>query len=330
MRNIAIVRRNGLGDLLCALPLVLYFRKHFPEDKITLFVDAKNAALLPYSQHIGDVVVFPAKGNKYLNSMRTALKCRLRHFDIAICAKTSPMKLMNIFLYALGAKKRCAYVDQSWSARLINAPAVFDEKRCKRLHQALKGLHLVNPELNEVPEELYPTLSVPEALMKTHCGETSAPPKLPRLLLSASTTRLASRLDPKRYACLVNRLYEHSSFSVHLVGQLEDRARAEAIAAYLKVPHQIHFPRNFEAFMVLLNLCDLYFIGDGGIGHIGAALGKRAVVLFGETNPIEWHPLSRKVHCFYHPVHVNCLSEETIFAELERNLREIHDGRHHL
>lgn len=41
--NIAIIRRNGLGDLLCTVPLVHYLKETFPDASQTLFVDARNA-----------------------------------------------------------------------------------------------------------------------------------------------------------------------------------------------------------------------------------------------------------------------------------------------
>lgn len=319
MRKVALIRRNGLGDLLCAFPLISYFRKHFPKDHLTLFVDERNAPLLPYLSPLDRVVIFPSQGMKYWNVGRIGLQLRKEQFDLAISAKTSPMKLMNLFLFALGAKKRIAYVDDAWHSRLVNAPISFDKRGSKTLHQALKGLHLIAPDLKTIPEEFYPIAKVSDEAKKRHPLERS---QMPVLLISATTTRLASRLAPKRYAGLVNELYKQFSFSVALVGQKEDRERALAIAKELKPCHQIHFPRNFEAFMVLLDSCDLYFVGDGGIAHIGAALGKPGVILFGETNPVEWHPLSRQMQWFYDPAHVDNISDEKIYQSLNQMVEQ--------
>lgn len=323
MRKIAIVRRNGLGDLLCTFPLILYFRKYFPKDHLTLFVDKRNACLLPFLPPVDHVAIFPDKGNKYWNIIRTAWHYRASHFDLAISAKTSPMKLLNVFLFTLGAKIRTAYVKDSWHRWLINAPIEFNEVSAKNTHQALKCLHLVDQNFHAVPEELYPKAKVPEGLVKTYSPILSSLPiGRPVLLLSATTTRLSSRLNPARYAEIVNRLYKKHSFSVVIIGQEVDKERAMAISKMLIVPHLIHFPRNFETFMVLLHLSDLYFVGDGGIAHLGAALDKHAVVVYGETNPIEWQPLSKQVSCFYHPTHVDYLSDEEIFYRLEKKFED--------
>ena len=103
-----------------------------------------------------------------------------------------------------------------------------------------------------------------------------------------------------------------------IIGKPQDKIRANAIASRLQPSHAVHFPRNFEELMLFLDTADFYFVGDGGIAHIGAALGKKAVVLYGETNPIEWRPLSKKVETFYHPTHVNHLNDEAIFQVLKR------------
>ncbi|NGX53701.1 MAG: ADP-heptose--LPS heptosyltransferase 2 [Chlamydiae bacterium] len=320
MKKVAIVRRNGLGDLLCAFPLVLYFKRYHPHTHITLFVDHKNYPLIRYLPPVDEVVVLPATGNKYFNLLRVALKYRSADFDLVISAKTSPMKLMNFFLFFLGGRKRVAYVDKSWHSRMINQPIAYDETKAKKIHQALKGLHTVAPHLQVIPHELYPRIRISEEIKQRYQKLISVPH--PSLLISASTTRESSRFDAERIATIVNRLYDDYSFSVVIIGEKKDRQRAEAIGAKLKTPYRLCFPRNFEEFMVLLDLCDLYFIGDGGIAHIGAALGKRGVALFGQTSPMEWHPLSARLSALYHPVHVNHLSDEMIITHLQTKIEE--------
>lgn len=313
--EIGIIRRNGLGDLLCAYPLILFLQKTRPQDKITLFVDPRNAPLIPYLPPVNEVVVFPKKGNKYWIHFR-ATKGYRKKFDLAISAKTSPMRLTNFFLYWLKAKESIAYVDTSWHSRLVSRPLLYDPQVAQNLHQALKGLKTVAPDLEEVPEEFYPTLHVPDAIRQTYRTEPLSSD--PIVAISASTTKPSSRLDVDRYAALLNHLHKCAPISVRIIGQSQDRERAQAIASRLRMPACVHFPRNFDEFMVLLDTSDLFFAGDGGVGHIGAALGKRGVALFGATSPVEWRPLSKKVETLFHPMHVDCLSYQVIFEALKR------------
>lgn len=321
MNKIAIVRRNGLGDLLCTFPLIRHLKEKDPSVKITLFVDERNAPLLPYLESVEEVVIFPGKGNKYLNAYLTARKYR-DEFDLAISAKTSPMKLVNFFLYWMRAKKRIAYVDTHWHSRLINSPIAFDFEKSSQMHQALKCLKTVAPEIETISPSLFPRLSIPSEIKNNY---SLKPVGLPQVLISATITKEKSRLNPNIYANLLHRLYDVAPFHARIVGQSQDRERANMIKENLQIPCSIHFPRNFEAFMVLLDSCDLYFVGDGGVAHIGAALSKKEVVLFGETNPVEWGPLNQDAEVFYHPVHVDKLSEHEIFQALKRKLKEVID-----
>jgi ADP-heptose:LPS heptosyltransferase len=316
--NIAILRRNGLGDLLCAVPLVLYLQHNIPEAAITLFVDQRNAPLIPYLPPVKEVVIFSDKGNKYWNLLRTAFKYRNK-FELAISAKTSPMKLSNLFLYGLRAKERVAYVDHSWHSRLINRPFYYNHAKAKQMHQALKSLNLVAPNLNEMPEAFYPRISVPAEIKKLYEKDQGVKGK-PVILLSASTTQFANRPSVERYTSFVNQLYDSTSFSVMVIAQAHDQARAHAISCGLRMENRVYFPRNFDEFMVLLDAADLFFVGDGGIAHIGAALGKQQVVLFGAINPAEWRPLSNKVEVFFHPLHVDHLSDQEISLALRCKL----------
>ena len=276
MTKIAIVRRNGLGDLLCAWPLVLYLQKAAGE--VTLFVSESNAPLIPYLSPAVKCVVLPSSGNKYLSHFKTALRFR-GSFDLAISAKTSPMKLMNFFLFAMGAKRRIAYVEKGWHRFWVNRPLEYREEEAKRSHQALKCLQTIAPHLKEVPPDLYPSILLSDPLKKKRKELT--------LLINASTTRLASRFNEKRYAGLLNLLSESHPFTVLITGQKKDEERAKTIQKLMKIPTELVFPRNFEEFMVTLDAGDLFFVPDGGVAHIGAALKKKGVVLYGETNPIE-------------------------------------------
>lgn len=330
MRKVAIVRRNGLGDLLLAYPLMHLIKEQNPEVSLTLFVDERNAPLLRYFPPIFEnAIVFPKHGNKYLNSLRLGVKFRKEKFDLAVSAKTSPMKLMNLFLGILGAKKTIAYVGKKkWSNVFISEKRVFHVERASNSHQALKGIRLIDPHATTVDERLYPKLSIPKDISERYppsFSQTSL-----RILLSASTTNIANRIDEDKYTALINRLYTYLPFSVVVIAQKHDQERAFRIEQKLNVPKTLFFPRNFDEFMVSLNQCDVYFVPDGGIAHIGAGLDKNQVVLFGSTSPAQWAPLSKKATIFYHPHHVDALSCDEILNALLSRCEGAKNGRIHM
>lgn len=313
MTKIAVIRRNGLGDLLCAYPLLLYLRQQNPSAHLTLFVDKSNAALVPFLSPVNEVVVFPSKGNKYWNMFRIARRYR-KKFQIAVSAKTTPMKLMNFLLFCLHAEKRVAYVDpEKWHSRAVNVPKVVIQG-----HQALKTLKLIDPTFTTIPKEFYPKAHVSQSLKEKY--PLSLPDK-PLLCISASNNRVASRLSIERHHLFLNQL--KGDFHVVIVGQKEDLERARALAKGLHASNSVHIPQNFEEFMVTLDACSLFFVCDGGVAHLGAALGKEQVVLYGCTDLQEWAPLTDKAALFYHPHHVDAIPEKEIQAALNQKLANI-------
>jgi len=303
-KKIGIVRRNGLGDLLCVMPLVGLCKERFPGCHVTLFVDGRGAPLLPYLEGIDQAVVLPFSKNKYGALVKTAWAQRKQKFDLLISAKPSPMKLLNLFLYTLRGKNRIAYVDGKWHSRLINQPRSYDPHEEK--HQMVKSLCLLDPSFTTIPGHLKPRLKVEPAFRFNQRT----------LLVSVTNNRLGSSLDTDKTQRILNAL--QSPFKVIINCEPADRARADLLAAGLKMPLEVISTPGFEEFMGLIASVDAFFIGDGGIMHLAAALDKPQVVLFGGTKVWEWAPLSEKAICLSDPHNVNFISEEKIQQALER------------
>lgn len=322
MPNIAVVRRNGLGDLLCTCPLINYIKKYFIDARVTLFVEPHNSHVVPFLPNIDAHAVIPNRGNKYWNATRVACRYRKQRFDIAISGKTTPMRLVNWFLYLLGAKQRVAAVGSGWDRYLINAPVKLNDNE-RMTHQALRTLRTIAPHLKEVPSELFPKLQLPDSLEQCFPLPTDVPQGAPVLLLSASNTHPTNRMDVKRYAHLANMLIEAYSFYPLVLSLKKDGLRAQALCSELKGEHTLYFPRCFEAFMVALNRSAFYLIGDSGVGHLGAALNKPQLVWFGESHPSIWGPMGEKVKVLYHPHHVNYIPMRKIEKLLMEHTREV-------
>lgn len=300
IKKIAIIRRNGLGDLLCVFPLILWCKERMPSAKVVLFIDPRAAPLVSYLQGVDEVAILEDK-NKYLG----LYKAVRRHapFDLAISAKTSPMKLMNFFLYASRASFKAAYVDGSWHCRWVSHGRPYDAGA--EIHQALRCLHLVDPALKKVPEELFPKFKVP-CVKKTD------------LFLSVTNNRIGSTLSHENTASLLNRLFEKKDFTVVINCEPKDSDRAEELKKMLHMPAQVVSTPSFDTFLNLLASCKAAFIGDGGIMHLAAALDMPQVVLFGGTKIWEWAPLSKKAICLGHEHNVNDINPAQILEALEK------------
>ncbi len=321
IKKIAIIRRNGFGDLLCTFPLIHYLKSIRPDIHITLYVENSNASLLPYLSGSDETIIFP-KGNKYWHVLSTALKDRTKKYDLAISTKPSPMKLMNLFLYALGAKKRLAFVEKGlWHSQLINEKLIYNEEESIRQHQALKCLRMVNPSFREIPKEFYPKIRIPKKIRQRHERPlqdklSSLCTKGSTLLISVSNNRESGCFGAEGYSDILNQLYRLVPFKTIISTQLSDIHVAQELNAKLECPSLIIPTPSFDQFLILLSLSDLVFSADGGIMHMAAALGIPQVTLFAYTRLCEWHPLTDNAICFYDKKHVNNIPREPVIDAL--------------
>lgn len=306
--DLAIIRRNGLGDLLCTVPLIKLCKEKFKSCHLTLLVDERAAPLVPYLKEVDETVVIPSHVNKYLGVIQTAWKLRHLHFEQVISARPTPMKLLNIFSFLIRARERIAYVDGGWHSRLINRPRLYfaDEQR----HQMVRALRLIDPGLEEVPVHLRPQLHVKPRFQfekKT-------------ILVSVTNTRVGSQLDNDKTQRILNQMAKNHDFQTVVNCEPKDKLKAQALVAGLAMPSQVVSTADFDEFLGLIASVDGLLIGDGGIMHLAAAMNLPQVVLFGGTQIWEWAPLSEVAICLRDPHNVNFISEDEILKAMERIL----------
>ncbi|PHM38325.1 glycosyltransferase family 9 protein [Xenorhabdus innexi] len=297
--KIAILRRNGLGDLICTQPLIKFLQKKYPNAKISLFIEQNNQDLAKYVCPDVDINILP-QGNKYFSIIKTALKFRKKNFDIAISAKPSPMKLNNLFLWLLGAKKRYAVVaDKKWDSKLINYPT--NTRMLKGYHQALKVLRTISPNEQFLTPDLFPKIKLTNKSKPSHSGN-------PLILFSVSNNRKNSLISNDYLELIAGKISEKHPTAKFIISALpNDVNLANDLISRIKGNSQVVICDSLNSFLSLLNEMNLIIVGDGGICHLAAALNKKLVALYGVTKPENWSPLASKNMCItlHDPKNVN-------------------------
>lgn len=299
-KKIAVIRRNGYGDLICTAPLIACLEERYPGAEITLFVGEHNKALVPYLFPKHKYVVIPP-GNKYWQVAKTALK--QSSFDIVIAAKPSPMKLNNVFLALLKAKEKMAVtLGKGWHERFIKTKRVYQNEG----HQALRSLKILDPSITSIPPSWFPK-----------CVARPFPLSLPRpiLFFSLINNRPGSQLTLERFAAIANRIYRERPFSVVL------SCKEPVLFCHrLEMPAEAITTPSFDAFLSLLAGVDAVLTGDGGSCHLAAAIGKPQVALYATTPLEQWSPLSEKASCLFHMTDVNQIDPVLIEQALKKAL----------
>ena len=328
--KIAIARRNGIGDLICTIPLLNSLKYYYKNCFITLYLSESNHKLYPYIKSADEVITFP-RGNKYLSVVIEAIKGRKKKFDISISAKIGSMKLMNIFLYILGAKKKIAYVDsKKWHSNLINHGIYFDENEIKNNHQALNCLRLFLQKEKDIPDEFLPRLYIPDEkryryekklLSMIYKDSQKSDDKI--LFVSVSNNRKNSRLKTKVYSDIINSLENIKRFTVIISCTMSDIKIAKELDNSINLTSVIIPTKELDELIVLLSLVDVALLTDGGLMHLAAALCISQVTLFGFTSLKMWRPLTDSAKCLWHHSNVNEIDHVSIRNALIEKLQEI-------
>jgi ADP-heptose:LPS heptosyltransferase len=329
--KIALIRRNGFGDLIVSIPLINYLKQQFNKCEITLFVEYRNIELVKYIPNVDKHQVFPT-GNKYIGFAKMAVKCRNK-FDIVINADWTSMKGVNRLIRFLNAKDKYAYLHKKSYIRHINRGLWLKQLDGDKQHVALHILQVFNQNIDVIPSSLFPKLAIPHYIDSRYQESINSKLKhrdntLLNLFISISNNRDHSSLSINKYAELLNDLYKVQQFNLIVSYIGSDHSVA------IKLENQLNFKSNivgtssFDEFMVLLSKIDIFFIGDGGIMHIAAALGKKQLCLFGKTSVQEWQPLSNNKYTriLSNTQHVNLIPKERILGELQHIL--MNHGNH--
>ena len=64
IKNILIIRRNNIGDMICAIPMFRTLRKAFSDARITVLAEESNAGIIERASFIDETIVFKKRDRK--------------------------------------------------------------------------------------------------------------------------------------------------------------------------------------------------------------------------------------------------------------------------
>jgi ADP-heptose:LPS heptosyltransferase len=315
-KSYAIFVRSSYGDLLMVDPLVKYIKQLNKNNTVDLFIEEKNYQLVEFMENINNYYSLPSKGNKYLFFTFFGLINRKNKYDFSIAAKTGTGSANGFFPFMLGAKKQISYVSKkkTWTDRLVNCPVYYDEGIYEKQHYALSVLQLLDSNIKNIPESLYPKLKL---------EVNSKDSFIPKVLISLSNNRKSCILENDKISSIINQLSKEFEFEVIISVLQTDHQLAMNLKKQLNLKSTICQTPILRDYLKLINSVDICFFGEGGSMHMAAALGIPQVVLFGETSLITWAPLSKGAAVLYDKSNVNNIPKQQILNALKVKLNMI-------
>lgn len=308
MKNILVIRRDNIGDMVCTTPLLEGIKQAFPEAKLTLLVNKVAEDVVSHNPHVDRLYVYKKAKHRAKNEttlgvhwqrVKVMLALRKTRFDATILANPVPCK------YSLRLAKMAGAGNVIGAAQ---ADAQLDHPFQK---SDFHGEHQVEHTYSYLSALTRTPPAVPAVNIYLSAGECEAAGKRISALFPTAGkiygVHISSR-SPKRrwpvesYAAFITKLLEDEQARVLVFwspqGTLDlndkgDAARTDELMQLVNSPRVARYPTaSVRELVAGFDRCEQILCSDGGQMHLAAGLHKKQVVFFGDTNASLWHPWS--------------------------------------
>jgi ADP-heptose:LPS heptosyltransferase len=325
IQNILIIRRNNIGDMICAIPIFRTIRKEFPQAHITILADSTNAGIIEDASFIDKVIVYE-KGqgiyrNKYVNYWRLFRQNNTR-FDLAIALKIGFSSTLSLITLISGARLRMGCIPKKWHPLQLcyNLP-VKGYKNWKSMHQVdalfefIKTIGIENP-IKDISLEITPES---KNKVRDFFKENNIQTDSNIIVFNISNNKPENRWSIERFketAEILSRQYK----TIYIITSVpSDEDKAIRLAKEINVPAFYFKTPKVMDFAALVAESDLLICGEGGAMHIGAGINIPTISLWGSLRPVKWMPYGERQFVVKKGEHVNSISAGDILEVIKKN-----------
>ena len=306
IKRVVVRGTNWVGDSVMTVPALRALRRVLPDAHITLAIRPGAKGIFSEADFIDDVLVYDRKGA--LSVIPQIREWRRRKFELALLFQNAFEAALIPFL--AGVPFRLGYATESRQG-LLTHPLALPDWRSSR-HEVFYYLYVVTA----LEQMLFGTSSICEAdpdasieisenrkveatgLLRAQGVQES---ELVVALCPGSINSRAKRWPAEAYAALADRLIE-SNRQVLLIGSKEEVDVSEDVTRRMRNrPIVLTGKTSLDQITAVLSAVDLIVTNDTGPAHIGAALGRPTLVIFGPTNPLTTRPFSPVAEILRHP-----------------------------
>jgi ADP-heptose:LPS heptosyltransferase len=307
-RKLLAINFGGIGDEVLFLPVLASIKEKQPDTHITLLLEPRSKAIKDISNLIDEIKLFDIKKRPLLPNDYLKLLHILRYGDYQAVVSSGSSPLVAFLLFASGIKERIGYDSGPLSHYLLTQPIKLNRNQyaSTMYHDLVQGLGLKHKQAR--PEVQVPVENL--AYMKSWLADQiKGKEKIKTIVIHPGTSKLALKKGiiktwpANNWASLINQLVKNADTQVILAGGPDDEQTITQIMQELE--KNKYFMGNQDSFVsaygatksladlaALILISDLLICVDSAPMHIGVALKKQILALFGPTNPEHLLPLS--------------------------------------
>ena len=306
IKRVVVRGTNWVGDSVMTVPALRALRRVLPNANITLAIRPGAKGIFSEADFIDDVLVYNRKNA--FSVIPQIREWKRRNFDLALLLQNAFEAALIPFL--AGVPVRLGYATESRQP-LLTHPLQLPDWRSSR-HEVFYYLYLVTA----LEQMLFGSSSIcesePDASIQISESRKAEARSLLRThdireedsvvaICPGSINSRAKRWPVEAYAALADRLIE-SQRQVLLIGSQEEAEVSKDVMSRMRHrPIVLTGKTTLDQITAVLATVDLVVTNDTGPAHIGAALGRPTIVIFGPTNPLTTRPFSPEAEVLRHP-----------------------------
>lgn len=280
-RFIALICQ-GVGDLICSIPILKSLREFSPSSKITgIFKSSVERDFFLEVGLVDEAIVLNQNKKKSIYELiKILILIRKVKANLFISATDINQNKAALLGYITGASKRFGE-SSNWFSKLLYTKAVAINKHEHKFLSNKKIAGLVS-----LPADQSILLNA-DKLDPYGLSQIIKIIKSKYIVIHPGSGEIEShkRLPTHVYVPLINELKKNDALEIYFVGGSSERGLCEEIIAKSSGV-------NLAGLLSLRQTAELVrksmvVVGaDSGIMHLAAAVGARAVTVFGPTNPL--------------------------------------------
>ena len=279
-KKILIIRLSAMGDVLLTTPLLRLLKKKFPEAEIDFLVKQEYSSLISTNPYIHQIWIF-SQSNNFFEFIKLCLQMRNIQYDGIIDLQVN---VRSFFLWILSnAKWKVRYKPWRWKRFLL----VHLHRNYYKTDMPvpLRFLSALLP-WGIQDDGLGLELKVDEkakCVVRSHMKNRGIGLMNRIVVLAPGASKMTKRWPSENYAAVGN--YCNSrNYKVVLVGGDQDCQACEKVTKAMDMlPENFSGKLSFQETAALVAESDLLVTNDTGVMHMGSALKKKVVAIFGPT-----------------------------------------------
>lgn len=283
--KILIVRLRSLGDLVLETPAITAIHSWRPDLEISVLVEPRFAAVFEGNPSVS-AIVFSTGFSK------TARELRRPHFPVVFNQHGGPRSALLTF--ASGSPRRVCWKGFQFSflynILVPDAKEFYGKAVVHTVEHRMSQFYWAGLPRGPVPKaHVFPQLDAIERVSDI-LARNGVRRGIPYAVLQPGARLAGMRWPIEKFVQIARWLSAERGIAsvVNLASADADIAAAvrSAMGPEAIIPDQL----NLRDLIALIAGSRLFVGNDSGPAHLAAATGRSSVVIFGPTNPAQWHP----------------------------------------